>query len=149
MQAGAVCTGEFRARADAVVAAALQIVQADPDADAAFVSSATFQQTGIVLKSGRKRLGIGDIGNDHRPNSDVTRGGERRLGADAHIDDGRRPRQQRLGVGRERTDIGLLVGKLRLLALDHRQPLFERQAFGAAARQAGMRMGVRVDESGK
>ena len=38
-------------------------------------------------------------------------------------------RQQRFGIGRERADIGLLVGELRLLALDHGEPAFERQAL--------------------
>jgi hypothetical protein len=149
VQPGPVCVGKSRAGADTVVAAALEVVQADPYTDAAAGVVGALQQTGILLKRGRKRLGIGGIRHDHRPNSNLTRSGEGRLRADAHIDDGRRPRQQRFSVGRERADICMLVGELRLLALDHRQPLFERQAFGAAARQAGMRMGMRVDESGE
>ena len=97
----------------------------------------------------REGLGIGDIGDDHRPDADVTRRRERRLRSDAHVDDRGRAGQQRLRIGRERADIGLLVGELRLLALDDRQPTFERQALGAAARETGMGMGVRVDQAGK
>src|SRR3954452_20305950 len=76
MQPGSVCAGERRTRADAVVTAAFQIVQTDPYADAALGVVGARQQMRIVLESGRKRLGIGDIGDDHRPNSDVTCGGE-------------------------------------------------------------------------
>lgn len=108
MQPGPVCTGERGTRADALVAAALQIVQADPYVNAVVrVIGGALQQKGIMLKGGCKRLGIGNIRDDYRPNSDLTRGGEGRLGANAHIDDGRRSRQQRLGVGRERPDIAL------------------------------------------
>ena len=107
--------GQAPPGADAVVAAALQIVQAHPELHAA-IPLAGLEQPGIVTQARRKRLGIRDIGDDDRADADVARRCHRRLGAEAHIDDGGRAREQRLRIGRKRPDIGLLVGELRLLA---------------------------------
>jgi len=52
MQPGPVCMGKRRAGADTVVAAALEVVQADPYTDAAAGVVGALQQTGILLKPG-------------------------------------------------------------------------------------------------
>ena len=83
------------AGADTIVAAALQVVQADPYADAV-VGVATPLADGRSAQESARKTWIGGIGHDHRANSDLTRGGEGRLWVQAHVHDGRRPRQQRL-----------------------------------------------------
>ena len=149
VQPGAVGARKLGAGTHGSVAAAFQVVQADPDAHAALAVVVVLKEARVLLQSGRKRLGVGHIRHDGGADADVTRRRQRRFGPDAHVNDAGRSGQHRLRVGRKRTDIGLLVGEPRLLTLDHPDPTFERKALGAAAGEARMRVGVGVDEAGQ
>jgi hypothetical protein len=118
------------------VAAAFQVMQPDPDPDAIVAPRGRIQQGGGVGQRRRERFAGGDVRRDHGADADIARRRKCRLGLQAHVDHRGGARQQGLGIGRKRAGAGLLGAEAALLALDDRDPLIQRDAFGASPGQA-------------
>ena len=148
MKAGAVCACQLGTSADRSVSCSSLDHAGQPRPARGRRCRRCAPATGRSAPGWAQTASVGHVRNDGSAYTNVPRRCKSRLRPDAHIDDAGRPRQHSLRVCRERADIGLLFGELRLLAFDHLDPAFKRERLGAAAGQARMRVGVGVDKTG-
>lgn len=142
VQARPVRGSKRRASAQLRIGATLQIVQPDPDP----VRPGLAQQRLGALQRRRERLGTGDIGRHHGANADPLGRAPRDFRVQAHVQDRGRAGQQRLRIRGQGADTSLFLGQHRLLPLNRGEPRVERGPFGRPAREAGVGVGVRVDQ---